>query len=241
MHIDPKGTIGGFPALMVRQALRQLRGQLRGWGVGDLEVAAGLAAGDGRALLKALRAEGLVETAGHGTWEVNQAGRTLSAASAAPPVTRATAERALAQFLERVARVNQDPYFLARAARVVLFGSLLSPDVERLSDVDLAVELVEKETDSDRARARNEQRAEELAAQGHRFRHTVEVAACWYLETFRFLKGGSRVIALADYRVEKTLVLAVPHRFLLGEPEEAPMPSSLRPPTRQGRPRRSPF
>lgn len=241
MHIDPKGTIGGFPALLVRQVLRQLRGQAR-WDIGDLEKAARLTAGNGRALLQALRCEGLVAPAGPGTWEVNQAGQRLSSASAAQPVTRATAERALAQFLERVDRINRDSYFLARATRVVLFGSLLKPDVERLSDVDLAVELVEKETDSDRARARNEQRAEELAAQGHRFRHFVEVAACWYLETLRFLKGGSRVIALADYRVEKALVLAVPHRFLLGEPEEAPQkPGSPRPPARRARPRWSPF
>ena len=49
-----------------------------------------------------------------------------------------TAEKALAQFLERVTRVNEDPYFLAKATRVVLFGSMLKPEVERLSDVDLA-------------------------------------------------------------------------------------------------------
>jgi hypothetical protein len=42
---------------------------------------------------------------------------TLSSATAAKPVTRATAERALSQFLERVTQVNQNPYFL-----VVLFG-----------------------------------------------------------------------------------------------------------------------
>jgi hypothetical protein len=65
----------------------------------------------------------------------------------------------------------------------------------------------------------NQQRAEDLAAMGHRFRGILEVAACWHIETFRFLKGSSRVIALADYRAEKRFVLAVPHRFLLGEPD----------------------
>ena len=52
---------------------------------------------------------------------------TFSAASAAKPVTRATAERTLAQFLERVAEVNRNPYYLARVARVVLFGSMQKP------------------------------------------------------------------------------------------------------------------
>jgi predicted nucleotidyltransferase len=241
VHIDPKGTIGGFPALLVRRALRQLRGPTP-WDVADLEAATGLTAAEAAALLKLLRAEGLIQAAGHGTWGVSQAGQTLSSASAARPVTRATAEQALAQFMERVAWVNRDPYFLAKANRVVLFGSMLRSNVERLSDVDLAVELVEKETDSDRARVKNEQRVEELAAQGRHFRGILEAAACWYLETFRFLKGGSRVIALADYRVEKKLVLAVPHRFLLGVPEEVSAAStSPQPTTRRRRPRWSPF
>ena len=74
------------------------------WGVADLEAAAGLAAGDGRELLRVLRAEGLIQAAGHGTWEVTQAGQTLSSASAARKVTRSTAERALVQFLDPQAR-----------------------------------------------------------------------------------------------------------------------------------------
>lgn len=239
MHIDSKDTIGGFPALVVRRALRRLRGPIE-WDVGDLEAAAGLVAGDGRALLKVLLAEGLIQAAGHANWEVSQAG--LSSASAARPVTRATAERALAQFLDRVALVNGEPYFLARANRVVLFGSFLRQEAERLSDVDLAIELIEKETDWDRARQLNQQRAEDLAALGHRFRGILEVAACWHIETLRFLKGGSRVIALADYRVEKKFVLAVPHRFLLGESEVLQAePSPSKPPKSPPRPRWSPF
>ena len=51
----------------------------------------------------------------------------------------------------------------------------------------------------------------------------------------RFLKGRSRVISLADYTMEKSLVLAVPHRMLLGEPEELepePPPKALPTPLR---------
>jgi len=170
---------------------------------------------------------------------VTQAGRTLAAASASRPVTRTTAARALAQLLERVAKVNGDPYFLARVNRVVLFGSLLRPEVERLSDVDVAVELIEKETDWDRAREKNDERVQELLAQGRRFRGFLDVAACWHMETFWFLKGGSRVIALADYRAEKRFVLDVPHRFLVGDPEVLTAEAS--PPKPPPRPRWSPF
>jgi hypothetical protein len=39
---------------------------------------------------------------------------------------------------------------------------------------------------------------EQLAIMG-RFKTFVEEQFCWFLETFQFLKGRSRVISLADY------------------------------------------
>jgi predicted nucleotidyltransferase len=221
MRIDPKGTIRGYPTLLVRQTLRRLRGDFV-WGEEALERAAKLPPGTGRALARALQAEGLIEASPHDRWTVTQVGDTLAVATAAKSVSRQTAERALAQFLERVARVNEDPYFLARVTRVALYGSMLRPEVNRLSDVDLAVELVGKETDIDRRQEANAERVEQLAIEGRCFGSFLDEQFCWFLETFRFLKGRSRVISLADYNVEKRLVLAVPHQMLLGEPEELP-------------------
>jgi predicted nucleotidyltransferase len=243
MRIDPKGTVAGRPALLVRRTLRQLRTRLP-WGLGELESAASVEAGEGRALIKALLAEGLIETAGRNAWKVTQAGQTLSSATAAKRVTRATAQKALQQFLGRVEQVNNDPYFLGKVTRVVLFGSMLKPEVERLSDVDLAVEVASKEADFDRARVKNYERVEELATHGHRFRNFIEQEGCWYWEVFGFLKGQSRVIALADYSVEKTLVLTVPHRFLIGQPEQIAVQSARSTPepgARKRRPRDCPF
>jgi predicted nucleotidyltransferase len=203
-----------------------------------------MAPGTGRALVNALRTEGLIEASGSGAWIITQAGRTFSAATAAKRVTRATAERALSQFLERVKQVNENPYFLGKVTRVVLFGSMLRSEVDRLSDVDLAVELARKETDVERGSQQNRQRAEELAEQGHRFRNFLEWEVCWHLETFQFLKGRSRVISLADYSVEKALVMAVPHRVLIGEPEPAAAGSTRSAPQsspRKRRPRDCPF
>src|SRR5215472_15357550 len=167
MRIDPKGTIRGYSTLLVRQTLRRLRGFV--WGEEALERAAKLPPGSGRALARALEAEGLIEASRQDRWTVTQAGDTLSVATSARPVSRQTAEKALAQFLERVARVNEDPYFLARVTRVALYGSMLRPEVKRLSDVDLAVQLVGKEIDFDRRQAANAERVEELAILGRRF------------------------------------------------------------------------
>ena len=197
MRIDPKGTVAGWPALLVRRTLRRLRTRLH-WTLGDLESAAAVTAGEGPALIKALLSEGLIEAAGRDAWKITQAGHTLSSATAAERITRATAEKALQQFLGRVEQVNNDPYFLGKVTRVVLFGSMLKPEVERLSDVDVAVELASKEADFDRARAKNYERVEKLATQGHRFRNFLEQEGCWYWEVFGFLKRQSRVIALAD-------------------------------------------
>jgi Nucleotidyltransferase domain len=134
--------------------------------------------------------------------------------------------------------VNDDGYFLGKVTRVILFGSMLRPETERLSDVDLAVEIKSKETDFDLARAKNFERVENLSAQGHCFRNFLEQEGCWYREVFGFLKGRSRVISLADYAEEKTFVLAVPHRFLIGQPEDTAMQSAPSTPARVGRKRR---
>jgi predicted nucleotidyltransferase len=242
MRIDPNGTIAGHPALAIRGTLRRLGGQLW-WGLAEFEAAAALNPGEGQALIRALRATGLIEAAGRGAWVITQAGQTFSSATAAKPITRGTAERALEQFLERVRRVEQDPYFLAKVTRVVLFGSMLNPQVQRLSDVDVAVELAPKEADYDLVRALNRRRVEELARQGRQFRNFLEVEHWWHRETFQFLKGRSRAIALADYAAEKSFILTVPHRVLMGGPERisAENPATPKPPLRSRRPRGSPF
>ena len=49
-------------------------------------------------------------------------------------------------------RVNSDRHSLARVTRLVLYGSMLRPEVEWLSDVDVAVQLEAKEKDFDRLR-----------------------------------------------------------------------------------------
>ncbi len=73
MQIDPKGTVAGWPALVVRRTLRELRTCLT-WGLGELESAASVEAAEGRALIKALLAEGLIEAQGQRAWKVTPGG-----------------------------------------------------------------------------------------------------------------------------------------------------------------------
>jgi hypothetical protein len=57
---------------------------------------------------------------------------------------------------------------------------------------------------------------------------------------FRFLKGRSRAISLADYNLEKRLVLAVAHRMLLSD-DEVPTSAEDAQVPRIRRPRDCPF
>ena len=112
---------------------------------------------------------------------------------------------------------------MGRVNRVVLFGSMLRPEVAILSDLDLAVEIVPKNGNWDQLQQENQERVEELVDRGRKFRNILEIYAHWHLEVFRFLKGRSRVVSLADYAAEKSLILRVPHRMLLGEDEPPPV------------------
>jgi hypothetical protein len=94
MRIDPKGTIVGYPALLVRRALRQLDLHVE-WDLDRLESITG----EGRGFVKALATAGLVEPTRRGFWSITRAGKAVSSATAAPRVKRATAERALGGFL----------------------------------------------------------------------------------------------------------------------------------------------
>ena len=62
--------------------------------------------------------------------------------------------------------MNTDPYFLGRVTRVDLFGSMLNPDPDRPSDIDLGVEIV-KIADRETHVVKNNDRAQELIMLGH--------------------------------------------------------------------------
>jgi hypothetical protein len=114
---------------------------------------------------------------------------------------------------------------------------MLNPETERPSDIDLAIEVAPKETDPGRFQQQNHARVKLLATMGHSFRNEFEMLFCWQFEIWRFLKGRSRGLSLHDYQVEKSLVLTVPHRALIGDDEPPPMPQP--PPTlEQLKPRR---
>ena len=117
----------------------------------------------------------------------------------------------------RVDYVNGSAGFLGKVVTVVLFGSMLQPEVDRPSDVDVAVEIAPKDLDAERARAKNERHVQMLESVGQHFRGFLERQCFWHYEAFHYLKGGSRVISLVDLKAEGEFVLAAPHRILFAD------------------------
>jgi predicted nucleotidyltransferase len=73
-----------------------------------------------------------------------------------------TARRLLHDLLGRINELNASLHFLARVKRAIVFGSFLS-NVDRLGDVDVAIEWERREKDWDKHhQANNERVAEEV-------------------------------------------------------------------------------
>ena len=77
--------------------------------------------------------------------------------------------------------------------------------------------------DGEQFEVKHRRRVKALLSAGHAFRNILDMHFYWYREVFRFLKSRSRVVSLADYAAEKSLILNIPYRMLLGDDETAPV------------------
>ncbi len=146
MRIDPKAVVGGYPALTIRKLVRNLN-ELVVWNAETVQVILRNERSEAEAIVRALVEAGLAVSAPIGGmcgWTTTQLARSFGSATAAKPITRQTADHALSQLLERVNQVNSDECFVAKVTRVVVLGSYLRAEVDRLSDLDIAVELQPK-------------------------------------------------------------------------------------------------
>jgi len=137
-------------------------------------------------------------------WENTMKGNSLAMATAARPVTRATAERALAQFLDRVSAVNAEDEFAFRVERVVVFGSYLT-SASKLNDLDLLVDLAPRYGNSTRQELLEQSSVARAIQRGRRFRDSMEQVIWPRMEVEYFLKNRSRTLSLhyADHKLMK--------------------------------------
>lgn len=197
MRIDPNGEIAGQPAIRVRDLFRYVS-HLDCWSeetvAARLEVSVKVA----RGVVAELAKIGYIERKEFDRmrcWSTTLMGNGLGLATAAKPINRDTAQRIIKEFLERCRKINDDPYYLYKVTKVVVFGSFLS-DVMHVNDVDLGIELEPKERESDKHMALCGERSRIARTSGRSFSNIVEDLFWPQREVILFLKARSRAISL---------------------------------------------
>lgn len=196
MRISSEETIAGIPLVSVRNALRRVNDDL--FLPEHLGEKVGIAQSRAVALVEALYKADYLERNPRFPeyWKTTIKGNALIMAKVGRPYSRRTAERALEGFLERVGEVNENPEFLYRVKKAKLFGSLLDAKNDYVGDVDVAVDLVPKETDPETHSMLLKARAAKAAAEGRQFGNIVEYLLWGQIEVRRYLKGRSPVLSV---------------------------------------------
>jgi predicted nucleotidyltransferase len=65
-------------------------------------------------------------------------------------ITRALADKLIAELPGRAREMEADPSYLHYAVRIAVFGSYLDPQKQKLGDIDVAIEIGRKEKDGER-------------------------------------------------------------------------------------------
>jgi predicted nucleotidyltransferase len=133
-------------------------------------------------------------------WITTMRGNALAQASFGKPINRATAERHLAQVVERAATYNANANYLLSVKEILVFGSYLDPDMDRLGDLDLSVTAVRRETDGER----HVDRVLEYArASDRRFGAFIEQLFWPSRELIMILKNRSPAISITNEDVSQ--------------------------------------
>jgi DNA-binding Lrp family transcriptional regulator len=234
MRIRPDDLVAGFPAKQIRKLLQQNYESLS---IDDVTKVLGLSGKSALRLLETLEQKGFIEKNAFApdpdkNWKHTIKGGALSKALFSAPVYRENAEKALAEFMDRVQAVNGDGRFLFRVRKVVLFGSFLAGS-PTIGDLDLAIELVPKEADARRHSELIQARANEAALDGKSFRNLTERLDFAAQEVRSFLKSRSRIIQLTD--CQDGVLKIAKHRVIYESPEPTPAVSINRAPARRVR------
>lgn len=220
MQIDSHATIEGVPVTVIRKLFRRagLESTLTVEFVrGTLHVSESEAA----ALLRASVRTGFLKREKAGRWHLTTAGIRLRGATAAKPLIRRTAERLLEELLQRMTALNENPRFLARVEKAIVFGSYVGAG-DRLGDVDVAIQLVPRLSDPEKHREANARRVEEEEQMGRRFRSFLDQAFWWQQEAMLFLRNRRRGLSLQHYGPIRDVVEASPHALIFPNANAAP-------------------
>lgn len=205
MRIDRDDTVAGQPVMKARELLRKGKNSI--WGIALVQEVLGIEFTDAATVVSELKKLGYIEKPPHPCtgeyWTNSLKGNSLALATAAQPLSRASADRKFNEFMGRVASVRDNPYFLYKVKQVVVFGSYLGT-AKQVNDIDIAIELVPKEKDSRKRQQLHQQRIEEAIRQGKEFRSALDQLFWPQLEVRQYLKSRARSISL--HRIEDPIL-----------------------------------
>ncbi|HEX7892721.1 MAG TPA: nucleotidyltransferase domain-containing protein [Terriglobales bacterium] len=218
MNINNHSDIAGIAARKLRDALRRMNPSFIT--ADDMARRLNIPSEEADSLIKLLvRNRYLTHSrnsrSGECFYETTILGNALMNASAAPKLSRKTAERNLEQFMHRVNIINADPSYVFCISAVILFGSMVTGDGS-VSDIDLAVELEANEKDPIRFQELSRKRIADARSAGKRFSTYTEALLWPRQEIYKFCSRRVRGVNLHD--LSDLLALGVPqYRILLGE------------------------
>jgi hypothetical protein len=149
-------------------------------------------------------------------FQVATRGHAFANATAAKPIYRGTAERVLREFIDRVNAVNASKEYAFKIRSAVLFGSMLLC-ADRLGDVDVAIDLQRRVSDSAKFRQQCNRRRHLAEEQGRAFSTAIDWATWPKKEVVLQLKARSRSLSLHgfDQLMERENLATA---YLLGTP-----------------------
>lgn len=216
LNLHQTDKLCGYPALEIRGLFRALSASLDKWNGQTARQRLGITAKAAQKLAGQLCAAGFLAITGeHGgvvQYQVTIAGRALAMARAVKPIKRATAERVLAEFLERVRAVNEDPGLLHWVDEVLVFGSYLS-ESPSLGDIDLGMTMNPRvPLDSDEFKERAKSRVKLAEDQGRHFPTFLDRLFWPHQEVKMRLRGRVTSLSIHDLDGERSFIEAIPHR-----------------------------
>lgn len=217
MRIRPDDVIVGQPALAIRKLLRQESGT-----VATISESLGVDLVTARQVSQELFAEGYIEPAVHArdeSWQTTTRGNALAHATARKPITRKTAERLVAEFLNRVRAINACDDYVYRVKQVIVFGSYLT-DRPDLGDIDLAITLQFRLDDPDRRERQCQERIQQALDKGRTFRTYFEEVSWPQMEIYQYLKGRSSSLSFHDSIREQEFLQSVTTKVLFDITQE---------------------
>lgn len=150
MRVAKTDVIAGLPAGLARSIVRRFRGrEMVTEAVADLLEGTGL---DPGAVLAGLEAAGYMEKVrvdpdGDVWWDSTIQGNALAMATFGKPISRKTADRLVADLVERARAYNADPDKPMFIGTLRVFGSYLRPEIDPLGDVDIELTYGRRITD----------------------------------------------------------------------------------------------